>query len=156
MAAKLGADVAFFIRGGTMRATGSGEILEKLPDFKKGYFVLAKSGNKPSTGEMYRRLDSKEQPIIDIDSCVRAIESNALPALCDSLQNSFNEVWEDKSFEQMLRSFSPLGVGLSGSGPTYFAVFPKRQEAKKCQKALISKNITAFTVRPVKKSVVFE
>ena len=156
MAAKLGADVAFFIRGGTMRATGIGEILEKLPDFKKGYFVLAKSGNKPSTGEMYRRLDSKEQPIIDIDSCVKAIKSKDLSALCDGLQNSFNEVWEDKSFEQMLRGFSPLGVGLSGSGPTYFAVFPKRQEAKKCQKALISKSITAFTVRPVKKSVIFE
>ena len=117
---------------------------------------MAKSGEKPSTGEMYRRLDSKEQPIIDIDSCVKAIESKDLSALCSRFQNSFNEVWEDKSFEQMLRSFSPLGVGLSGSGPTYFAVFPKRQDAKKCQKALISKNITAFTVRPVKKSVIFE
>ena len=139
-----------------MRARGIGEILGKLPDFKKGYFVLAKSGEKPSTGEMYRRLDSKEQPFIDIDSCVKAVKNNDLPALCRCLQNSFNEVWEDKSFEQMLKSFSPLGVGLSGSGPTYFAVFPKRQEAKKCQKALISKNITAFTVRPVKKSVIFE
>lgn len=156
MAAKLGADVAFFVRGGTMRARGIGEILEKLPDFKKGYFVLAKSGNKPSTGEMYRRLDSKEQPFIDIDSCVKAIKDNDLPALCGCLQNSFNEVWEDKSFEQMLRSFEPLGVGLSGSGPTYFAVFPTRKEAKKCQKALISKNITAFTVKPTKNSVIFE
>ena len=64
MAASLGADVPFFIKGGTQRSTGIGEVLEALKPFKSGYFVLAKCGTKPSTGEMYRLLDSKENALI--------------------------------------------------------------------------------------------
>ena len=156
MAAQLGADVAFFIRGGTMRAKGIGEILEKLPDWSKGYFVLAKSGNKPSTGEMYRRLDDKQQPVIDIDATVSSIKADDLRGFCSVLGNSFNEVWDDKSFENHLKSFSPLAVGLTGSGPTYFAVFEDLHKARECEKALKKENITAFTVTPQKNSVIFE
>lgn len=156
MAASLGADVAFFIRGGTMRATGIGEILQPLKPFKAGYFVLAKAGTKPSTGEMYRRLDSAPQREIDIDSSVKFAEANDLKALCPYLQNSFNEVWEDKSFENHLKEFSPLGVGLSGSGPTYFAVFEDLKAAKQCEKALKRENVTAFTVTPQENSIIFE
>ena len=156
MAASLGADVPFFVKGGTQRSTGIGEILEELKPFKSGYFVLAKWGTKPSTGEMYRRLDSKETTFIDIDSSVKYAEENDLKELCKYLNNSFNEVWEDKSLQKLLESFNPLGVGLSGSGPTCFAVFEDLKGAKKCEKALKSKKITVFTVCPTEKSVVFE
>ena len=60
------------------------------------------------------------------------------------------------SFENRLKEFTPLGVGLSGSGPTYFAVFESRFKAKQCEKALKKEKITAFTVKPIKKSVFFE
>ncbi len=156
MSSRLGADVPFFIRGGTMRASGIGEILEGLKPFKSGFFVLAKGGTKPSTGEMYRRLDNAPQKEIDIDSSVKFAEENNLFALCPYLQNSFNEVWEDKSFENRLKEFSPLGVGLSGSGPTYFALFDNLKSAKKCEKALKKENVTAFTVIPRENSIIFE
>ena len=156
MAASLGADVPFFIKGGTQRSTGIGEILEELKPFKSGFFVLAKWGTKPSTGEMYCRLDSKENTFIDIDSSVKYAEENNLKELCKYLNNSFNEVWEDKSLQKLLQSFEPLGVGLSGSGPTCFAVFEDLKSAKKCERALKSKKITAFTVKPIEKSMIFE
>lgn len=156
MSAQLGADVAFFIRGGTMRARGVGEILKRLTTFKKGYFVIAKAGTKPSTGEMYRRLDSKEHKKIDIKASVDSIKNKDLKTLCKYLDNSFNEVWEDKSFENRLKEFRPLGVGLSGSGPTYFAVFTSFFKAKSCERALKKEGVTAFCVRPVENSVVFE
>ncbi len=156
MASGLGADVPFFIRGGTIRATGIGEILTPITPFTKGYFVVAKSGTKPSTGEMYRRLDLAEQIKIDIDKSVRAIEKGDLNEVCEHLKNSFNNVWEDKGFENRLRAFNPLGVGLSGSGPTYFAVFDTSRKAKQCQKALIKEGVTAFLVRPQKNSVIFD
>lgn len=154
MAASLGADVSFFVKGGTQRSTGIGEILEELKPFKSGYFVLAKCGTKPSTGEMYHRLDSKENAFIDIDSSVKYAEENNLKELCKYLNNSFNAVWEDKSLQKLLQSFEPLGVGLSGSGPTCFAVFEDLKNAKKCEKALKRKKITAFTVKPIEKSVI--
>ncbi len=156
MAASLGADVPFFIKGGTQRCTGIGEILTPLSPFTKGFFVIAKGGNKPSTGEMYRRLDVAPQREIDIDSSVKYAQSNDLKRLCKYLHNSFNEVWEDKSFENHLKEFNPLGVGLSGSGPTYFAVFSSYLKAKKCEKALKKQGVTAFCVKPKKNSVIFE
>lgn len=152
----LGADVPFFIRGGTMRAQGIGEKLQSVYPLKRGYFVLAKAGQKPSTGEMYRRLDSKEHNTINVDASAEYIKGGDLKGLCGLLLNSFNEVWEDKSFENRLKEFTPLGVGLSGSGPTYFAVFESRFKAKQCEKALKKEKITAFTVKPIKKSVFFE
>ena len=139
-----------------MRAQGIGEKLQSVYPLKRGYFVLAKAGQKPSTGEMYRRLDSAPQREIDIDSSVKFAEANDLKALCPYLKNSFDEVWEDKSFENHLKEFSPLGVGLSGSGPTYFAVFEDLKAAKQCEKALKRENVTAFTVTPQENSIIFE
>ena len=40
-AVNLGADVPFFIKGGTQRAEGIGEILTKLEDMDFGYFIFA-------------------------------------------------------------------------------------------------------------------
>lgn len=156
MTAVLGADVPFFIRGGTQRSTGIGEILEVLSPFKTGYFVLVKKGSKPSTGEMYRLLDSKEPQFIDIDSSVRFATENDLKGLCDHLENSFGLVWEDETLQNQLKEFGPLGVGLSGSGPTYFAVFEDLKGAKRCLKALKKEKVTAFLVRPEEKSIDFE
>ena len=76
IALKLGADVPFFIRGGTQRAEGIGEILTPLKPLKKGYFLLIKNGDKPSTGEMYKRLDEENPPHPDILSVKKAIEEN--------------------------------------------------------------------------------
>ena len=156
MTAVLGADVPFFIKGGTQRSTGIGEILEVLSPFRSGYFVLIKKGSKPSTGEMYRLLDSKEQVFIDIDSSVKFATQNDLNGLCNCLENSFKLVWEDKTLENRLKEFGPLGVGLSGSGPTYFAVFEDLKGAKKCFKTLKKEKIAAFLVQPIEKSLIFE
>lgn len=153
IAADLGADVPFFIKGGTKRMQGIGEILSPVIPLKKGYIVLAKAGQKPSTGEMYRQLDSKPHNNIDVDTSIKHIENGNLKALSDFLLNSFNEAYDDKSLENRLKEFCPLGVGLSGSGPTYFAIFNKKSQAKKCEKTLKSQNILSFTVKPLKKSI---
>ena len=156
MALRLGADVPFFIKGGTQRAEGIGEILTELKPFESGYFVLAKADSKPSTGEMYRILDSKEHVFIDIDSAVASCENNNLSALCSCMNNSFISVWENNRVSKRLQEFSPLGVGLSGSGPTWFAVFDNRKAAKKCRKQLQKENITSFVVTPTEKAIIFE
>ena len=57
MAAALGSDVPFFIRGGTQLATGRGEVLSPLPPLTEGWFVIVKPPESFSTAAMYRRLD---------------------------------------------------------------------------------------------------
>ena len=56
VAARLGADVPFFLRGGRAIAGGRGEQLEPLPD-EDGWYAIAWPGFEVSTGAVYRRFD---------------------------------------------------------------------------------------------------
>jgi len=156
MALSLGADVPFFIKGGTARAEGIGEILTPLKDFESGYFVLAKRDSKPSTKEMYRQLDSREYEEIDIERIVECCEKGDLEGLCNNMNNSFLSVWSENSLLEKLKSFEPLGVGISGSGPTFFAVFAEKTDAQNCADVLKKENIPAFVCQPVDNAIVFE
>lgn len=156
IALKLGADVPFFIKGGTQRAEGIGEILTSLPSLKQGYFVLIKQGNKPSTGEMYRRLDSENHPIPDVEKTVRAIENCDISALAESLGNSFTAVNEPFELKQYLLDSGALAVSLSGSGPTNFALFGNKTKAQSVYNALKAQNVECYIVNPIEKGIVFE
>ena len=61
LAARLGSDVPFFIRGGTQLATGRGEVVSPLPPLTAGWFVVVKPDEGYSTAEMYRA--GAEQPL---------------------------------------------------------------------------------------------
>ena len=56
----LGADVPFCIMGGTALAEGIGEKLTPLPFIGEFDAVLIKCFNKSSTGDMYHRLDARQ------------------------------------------------------------------------------------------------
>ena len=55
MAARLGSDVAFFIRGGTALAQGRGETVTALPTLKVQWLVLVKPEFQVATAEIYAR-----------------------------------------------------------------------------------------------------
>ena len=55
-AAKIGADVPFFLNGGTARAEGHGERLHRLPD-ETGWFAIAWPGIELLTAIVYRAWD---------------------------------------------------------------------------------------------------
>ena len=54
---KIGSDVPFCIKGGTMLATGRGEILRRLPDLPSLSVVLAKPPVSVSTAWAYKSYD---------------------------------------------------------------------------------------------------
>jgi 4-diphosphocytidyl-2-C-methyl-D-erythritol kinase len=56
IAAALGADVPFFLRGGRARATGRGEVLEPMA-VEEGWYALAWPGYEVSTAAVYRAWD---------------------------------------------------------------------------------------------------
>ncbi len=156
MALSLGADVPFFIKGGTQRAEGIGERLTPLNSFEKGYFLLAKADKKPSTAEMYRRLDSESPRFIDTESFVKALNDGNTEEAIALMDNSFRSVWQNNAMEKRLLEFSPVAVSLSGSGPTYFAYFTDKKAAQKALKQLKKEKIEAYIARPLKKAVIFE
>ncbi len=82
LGAKLGSDIPFCIMGGTMLATGRGEILTRLPDFPESYVVLAKPEVGVSTAWAYKTYDAGyEGPHPDNEAMLSAIKDGNVSRL---------------------------------------------------------------------------
>ena len=156
IAVKLGADVPFLIRGGTARAKGIGEILEPIKPIGGCYFLIAKGESKPSTGEMFRLLDSADYNKPDIEKTATAINSQDMVSLLASMDNSFAALWRESRIKAELLKTDADAVSLSGSGPAWFAVYLDKNRAVAAEKALKALNIPAFLCEPENKSLIFE
>lgn len=156
MAVKLGADVPFFIKGGCMRSEGIGEILTPASALKKGYILLAKADLKPSTGEMYRRLDEKQTVLADTESVLKAIDENDLDNLSKTLYNAFETVWPESAVKAMLLKTNAKMVALTGSGPTWFAVYDNETKRAAAQEILEKENIPCWVCAPCESAIEFE
>ncbi len=156
IALKLGADVPFFIKGGCQRAEGIGEKLTALNTMKSGFILLAKADTKPSTAEMYRQLDSKPPQKYDTEKVIKSLENGDLNLLSRSLFNAFLSVWGETDLEKTLLSLSPLEVSLSGSGPTFFALFDNLLNAEKAENALKEQKIDCWLAEFSGNAIIFE
>ncbi|MBQ8304385.1 MAG: 4-(cytidine 5'-diphospho)-2-C-methyl-D-erythritol kinase [Clostridia bacterium] len=157
IALSLGADVPFALKGGTMRATGIGEKLEAVSPMPECYFVLIKKGTKPSTGQMYARLDALENlrhP--DTAGALEAIEKGDIKLLASKMDNVFAALWDLKPICDLIETTNPLTVTLSGSGPTAIAVYEKEADAQSALKILNAEKIEAYLCTPAKSSCIFE
>ena len=90
MAAALGSDVPFFIRGGTALARGRGEHLTPMPRLRDGWFVIVKPPEGFSTPAMYRRLDTHFVGIQNLGADFRYDEERGIYEItADRLQGSY-------------------------------------------------------------------
>ena len=149
MAAALGSDVPFFIRGGTQLATGRGEVLSPLPPLTDGWFVIVKPTESFSTPAMYRRLD--ELPPAHTPALPPL--QGGLPALASGLFNRFetaipagSAVWDIKA---RLAAYGALASLLSGSGSAVFGLFDTETAARAAVEALRPAWPEIFLARPV-------
>lgn len=149
MAAALGSDVPFFIRGGTQLATGRGEVLSPLPPLTDGWFVIVKPTESFSTPSMYRRLDNLPP------ACTPPLPplQGGLPALAAGLFNRFeaaipagSAVWDIKA---QLAAYGALASLLSGSGSAVFGLFDTETAARAAIEALRPAWPEIFLARPV-------
>jgi len=126
--AKLGSDIPFCIRGGTMLATGRGEILRPLTAAPNFYAVLAKPNISVSTPWAYRQYDLRTNITHpDTNSLIAAIASNDFEAMCKSCGNVLQPVTAQR-FPQIneildrLKSAGASAAFMSGSGPTCYGL----------------------------------
>lgn len=123
----LGADVPFCIKGGTQRADGLGEVLTPVNGFDEYYVILIKNHKKQSTGYMYSLIDCDIKQNNVTKNVLAALEGKDLSVLKKICSNDFLSVSPDKKEQQnicsMLYENGAFLSGLSGSGPTVFAVF---------------------------------
>lgn len=126
---KIGADVPFCIRGGTMLAEGTGEVLTELPSFSGMNIVLVKPRIGVSTAWVYKNLDLNaivSRP--DTDTMIQALESKRPDILAANMVNVLETVTVKRhsiihGIKERLKGLGALGSMMSGSGPTVFGLF---------------------------------
>ena len=153
MAARLGSDVPFFVRGGTALATGRGERLAPLPPLTAGWFVVVKPPESFPTPAMYRRLDELPPGSHRPADLTTALTGGDIRAVATALYNSFQRavppdsaVW---AIEDALRVRGALAALLSGSGSAVFGLFDREDAARAAADALRERWPLTFVARPV-------
>jgi 4-diphosphocytidyl-2-C-methyl-D-erythritol kinase len=150
VAAGLGADVPFFLLGGTALGVSRGEELYALPDGPNLNLVLALPPTGMPTAEAYRRLDSQLTPpggALRISALVHALVEGRLSERL--LFNDFEPVNRDAGPENeaarhALEAAGAIRVIPAGSGAAWVGFFPDREGAVAAQRRLIRRGVNAI------------
>ena len=154
---KLGADVPFFLTGGTAYVEGIGEIIKPIADYSGRILVIGKGREGVSTAEAYRNIDSLKTP-----------KHPETHKLVESIENSPNEAFKNfgNLFEQAVQlpevdeikavmlGCGTLGAVMTGSGSAVFGLFSERGKAALCAEKLQKKGFFAAVCETVHNSFV--
>ncbi len=135
LGARLGSDIPFCIMGGTMLATGRGEILTRLPSFPRLSVVLAKPPVGVSTAWAYKTYDAGyDGPHPDNEAMLEAIHGGDAHKATDLLCNVLEGVTETEhpviaDYKRLMMEHGAMASMMSGSGPTVFGLVREKQQA---------------------------
>ena len=143
IAASLGADVPFFLYGGTALGMGRGEVIEPIEDFREDFMLVVAPDVAVATREAFKRLNAraltKQEAKRKLQICRFDLES------ADFKYTSFKNDFETTVFaaypevERVKNTLLDLGserAMLSGSGGSVFAIFDKEETRQTALKAL--------------------
>jgi 4-diphosphocytidyl-2-C-methyl-D-erythritol kinase len=159
-AARLGADVPFFLRGGLARATGRGDQVRHLGPRTGFWAVLVSPPAAISTGWAYQQLRNRLTPRgSGARVLASAVATGDLGAVAGAMHNAFERVLlprfpEIAALKQALAASGALGTLLSGSGSTVFGITRSRKEALAVASAVGSRGAEIRVVRTVERGVV--
>lgn len=134
---KLGADVPFFLIGGTAYVTGIGEKISKIADYH-GLLVIAKGKEGVSTAEAYAEIDALENHVpLRIKEMVCAINNGG--NIAEYVGNIFEEAVNLREVNEIKQKMLECGAEtacMTGSGSAVFGLFSDMQSAGKCSNIL--------------------
>lgn len=154
LAARLGADVPFFLYGGTAVARGRGEELTPLPDIPSLHLVVVKPEENVATGWAYEQLDR----IPD------RVSHRSTRRMEEALRRGDRErliAFQSNDFEQVVFQHFPrlawlsdelmmagaLTVRLCGSGSALYGVAPDASSAERIATLLRSRHPRVYVAR---------
>lgn len=135
VAARLGADVAFFLKGGCTLQSGKGEVFEHALTPRSGFVLLVRPSAGVSTAEAYRTFD--EAPVLpeaDYLQRIAAIEDAAEVIPWNNLTEPARKV-EPQVDEVLSWAKDAAGVidcVLCGSGSAVCLTFTSYEDATAC------------------------
>jgi 4-diphosphocytidyl-2-C-methyl-D-erythritol kinase len=144
VAARVGADVPFFLEPGPKLAEGGGERLTRL-EIPQDYWVLVAvpaRAAKLSTGDVYRRFDvlgggpdfeERRAALLGaIEACRRPRDFAAFPP------NDLAEAAGGRALADELVGLGAFRADVSGAGPAVYALFHHRPQAAAAARATAS------------------
>ena len=151
----VGSDVPYCLEGGTVYASGKGEILEELPFIGEKYLVVVTPGFQISTPAVYKLYDE-----------VEGYQRFNFDLVLDNLKNEKEVDWnldykndlkkaaekicpEIREIKDVFKNTAAAFTMISGSGPTVFSVFDSRKEAERTAAGWPRKNDFVTAVRTI-------
>jgi 4-diphosphocytidyl-2-C-methyl-D-erythritol kinase len=142
MARELGADVPFFLRGGTQLARGIGDQLTPLHASGRGVYLLVTPSWELSTARVYEGLKmglTQHGPKVNLQNY-----KSLLSRFPDRTWPGYNRLADVVLPEYpalhrlylQLQDTGPKLVMMSGSGPSLFAVYATRRDAERARHEL--------------------
>jgi 4-diphosphocytidyl-2-C-methyl-D-erythritol kinase len=134
VAATLGADVPFFLAGGTALGLGRGDEIYPLADLPRHWIVLLIPGFGVSSGDAYRWYDEEREPGRAPAPSQPQQVPGPWPSRAAEMINDLEVAIarhhpEIDQMKAALRRVGALAAAMSGSGSAVFGLFQKRREA---------------------------
>ena len=133
VAATLGADVPFFLSGGTALGLGRGDEIYPLADLPRHWIVLLLPGFGVSSGEAFRWYDEERTSGVAVPREPQYVPgpwpSRAAQMINDLEVAIARHHPEIDQMKATLRRAGALAAAMSGSGSAVFGLFQKRRDA---------------------------
>lgn len=152
----VGSDVPYCVLGGTALAEGRGELITPLANLPECWIVMVKPDFSISTPQLFACWEEKKvrcHP--DTSGMLAAIGAADLNGVARRLFNVFEEVLPPKRRERVeelkriLIDGGALGASMTGTGPTVFGLFARKDLAEETVQILKRNWRETFLVCPV-------
>jgi len=151
VAASVGADVPFFLSGGTALGLGRGEEIYPLVDLPPHYVVIVRPPFGVSTAEAYAWYDEDRaaglREIRELQLLPVPWPSRAAQMINDLEPPVLRRHQQIGAFKQQLRDLGATAAAMSGSGSAVFGLFRSRAAAERALKPLSHNGATVLVTR---------
>ena len=130
---KVGSDVPFCTVGGTCIVQNTGGIISQVKPLKKCFVLLVKPERGVSTAKAYAEADGIYLYHPDSVRMMDCCEKGDFEGICKYAGNVFEqvvEVPERVEIKRIMRLHNVSLAQMSGSGPTVFGLFEKKEDAE--------------------------
>ncbi|MCK4336448.1 MAG: 4-(cytidine 5'-diphospho)-2-C-methyl-D-erythritol kinase [Candidatus Aminicenantes bacterium] len=126
---RLGADIPFFLDGGTCLGLGKGDKIIPLPDLEKFHCLLVLPDFPVPTADVYKRivltLQEKESRIIEF------LNSHEFRLLENNLEETVFSLYPQlKSIKSHISERDSILTLVSGTGSAVYGLFPEKDKAE--------------------------